>query len=118
MKMICSRTPKKLKSRRGETIAEVLVSLLISAVALVMLASMITVSTNMISKNETRMDTYYRANNELTTNTDSADGAVAAAHEGNVGYYPSEGEDAFRSVQVKYRAHSLGEEQIVAYWKK
>jgi len=59
------RILRKVKSRAGETIAEVLVALLISSVALVMLASMIASTTNMVTRSKDRMDDYYNANEEL-----------------------------------------------------
>ena len=52
----------KLNSRSGESIAEVLVALLISALALVMLASMITSSVDLVTKSRQTMDAYYRKN--------------------------------------------------------
>ena len=59
------RVKDKLKSRRGDSIAEVLVALLISAVALVMLASMITTSTNLIRKSGAHLADYYQADSAL-----------------------------------------------------
>ena len=59
------RILRKVKSRAGETIAEVLVALLISSVALVMLASMIASTTNMVTQSKSKMEAYYAANEEL-----------------------------------------------------
>ncbi len=56
---------EKLRSRRGDSIAEVLVALLISAVALVMLASMIADSSRLILRSRDRMAEYDAANNAL-----------------------------------------------------
>ncbi len=58
---------KKLKAQAGESIAEVLIALLISSVALVMLASMISSTQSMVSKSKTKMSAYYQANNALET---------------------------------------------------
>ena len=58
---------KKLKSTRGDSIAEVLVALLISAVALVMLASMIMTSSRLITSSKTLMKDYYDASQALVT---------------------------------------------------
>lgn len=55
----------KLKSGKGESIAEVLVSLLISSLALVMLASMINSSSRIIQSSKVNMESYYSANNKL-----------------------------------------------------
>ena len=56
----------KLKSRAGDSLAEVLIALLISALAIVMLANMIVVSTTMVNRSKDYFDTYYKANNVLS----------------------------------------------------
>jgi len=63
--MIINKTLKKLKSQAGETIAEVLVALLISSVALIMLASMISSTNSMVTKSKNTMKDYYDANENL-----------------------------------------------------
>lgn len=65
---------RKLKNRKGESIGEVLVSLLISALALVMLASMITSSSRMIQSSKVKLQDYYVANNALETRTGTNSG--------------------------------------------
>ncbi|MBQ8110359.1 MAG: hypothetical protein IJ124_09405 [Clostridia bacterium] len=49
----------KLKSVSGESIGETLISLLISALALVMLAGAISSASNIINNSKTAMETYY-----------------------------------------------------------
>ncbi len=67
MKKFFSRIGKKLKGRRGDSIAEVLIALLISSVALVMLASMISSSSSMIDSSRKNIESYYsKASDELT----------------------------------------------------
>ncbi len=61
------RIMRKLQSVSGETVAEVLISLLISALALAMLATMIQASSNMITTSKTKMKEYYTQNNILGT---------------------------------------------------
>ena len=56
---------KKLKSNHGESIAEVLVALLISSLALVMLASMISTTASLTLRSKDRMTDYYKANTIL-----------------------------------------------------
>ena len=56
---------EKLRSRRGDSIAEVLVAVLISAVALVMLASMITSSSRLITRSKDKMEEYYEKSSAL-----------------------------------------------------
>lgn len=50
---------KCLRSQAGETIAEVLVALLVSALALTMLATMITSTVKMVDIGKTKMSQYY-----------------------------------------------------------
>ena len=69
---MCEKLTKKIKSRAGETIAEVLIALLISSLALVMLASMISATQSMVAKSEKKMSEYYDANDVLE-NLDSDD---------------------------------------------
>ena len=64
------RVKNKLGSNAGESLAETLVALLISALAIVMLAGVISASSNIITKSEKKLEVYYGANNELTTLSD------------------------------------------------
>ena len=61
----------KLKSTAGETIAEVLIALLISSLALVMLAAMINASSNMILKTQKTMNSYYEGFETLAKQSDT-----------------------------------------------
>ena len=56
---------KKLKSTSGESIAETLVAVLISAFALLMLAGTINTASNLITKGQDSMEKYYEESNEL-----------------------------------------------------
>ena len=58
-KRITERIRGKLSSKKGDSIAEVLIALLISSLALVMLASMINSSANMIISSKKKMNSYY-----------------------------------------------------------
>ena len=53
------RVLKKLRGNAGESIAETLVALLISALALVMLAGAVSAASNIISKSNEKMNEYY-----------------------------------------------------------
>ena len=55
----------KLQSRVGETLAEVLIALLVSTLALMILAGMISSTTNVVKASEQKMDEYYTANGKL-----------------------------------------------------
>ena len=59
----------KLRSKRGETIAETLIAVLIAAVALVLLASLITTSSKLIRESRDKLDAYYTKNNTLNAFT-------------------------------------------------
>ena len=105
------RTAKrKLLDRRGDSIGEVLVSLLISAVALVMLASMIAASTSLIMSSREKPEAYYQENNNLTRFVDGA-----SVSTGKLVY--TAGSDTVEIPSVHYRSNALGGKTIVAYWK-
>ena len=59
----------KLRGRLGESIAETLIALLISALALMMLAGAITAASNVLSKSKNSMNTY---------NTETLSGVIGA----------------------------------------
>lgn len=63
--MVESLINRKISNQRGETIAETLVALLISAVALVMLASMISSSSSMITRARNRLSVYYEKTDKM-----------------------------------------------------
>ena len=63
---------KKLSGNQGDSIAEVLIALLISSLALVMLASMITSSSKMIISSKTKMEEYYSSSGALASPATSA----------------------------------------------
>lgn len=55
----------KLKSKKGETITETLVSVLIAAAAMILFASMITSSQRILKKSESIMDAYYKGETKM-----------------------------------------------------
>lgn len=55
----------KLKSKKGETITETLVSVLIAAAAMILFASMITSSQRILKKSESIMNDYYAGEAEM-----------------------------------------------------
>ena len=70
-----NRIRKKLKSEAGESIAEVLIALLIAALALTMLASVISSSANIINNSKKKLSDYYAANEELSAEKQAATGS-------------------------------------------
>lgn len=55
----------KLKSKKGETITETLVSVLIAAAAMILFASMITSSQRILQKSENIMNAYYAGETKM-----------------------------------------------------
>ena len=58
---------KKLYGNAGESLAETLIAVLLIAVALTMLASMISATSSLIKKSEDTMDRYYTESEKLET---------------------------------------------------
>ena len=56
---------KRLKNNSGESITEVLVALLISALALVLLAGMINASSNLITNSKDKISSYVEKENSI-----------------------------------------------------
>lgn len=107
---------KKIKSTKGESIGEVLIALLISSLALVLLASMITSSSTMIKNSRAKMSRYYFQNDILTKQSGSAsDGSISFKLSGSAVNYPLvNASDA--AINVKYYINSESTE-VVSYGK-
>ena len=82
------KAQRKIRQQSGETIAETLVALLISSIALMMLASMISATVNLVTKSETKMGEYYTENAKLE-NSETSDKTLTIS-------ITSEGEDGIR----------------------
>lgn len=67
---------KKLNSQAGETITEVLVSLLIAALALTMLAGMISSTVSLVTRSKETMNRYYEGNAKLEQHSDGEPATV------------------------------------------
>lgn len=61
------RIIKKMRGKVGESIGETLVALLISSLALLMLAGAISASTRVITASKAAMQAYYEENNKIAT---------------------------------------------------
>ncbi len=79
-----TRIMKKLRSKAGESIAEVMIAILVIAVASVLLAGMITGTNHMVTTSKIKMDEYYEANTALETFTVPEGSSHAVSSEGNV----------------------------------
>jgi len=77
MRDMMKRASRKLKSRAGESIGETLVALLISALALVMLAGAISATGRMITTSDKQMGKYYDGDKGIVART-SSDGTLSS----------------------------------------
>ena len=104
---------KKLNSQAGESIAETLVSLLIAALALVMLAGAMSASTNIVIRSRDKLDGYYDANEQPS-------GIVKKASGGKTGEMTISGSGvATQSIGVYYFTNDkLGKLPVVSYKNK
>ena len=93
---------KKLKSRAGESIAEVLIALLVSSIGLVMLASMISTSGSIIKKSRDALEHYYEDANWSNANGEVT---IAIAEAGEVEIKPT----------VTFYTGTLGTKDVVYY---
>ena len=101
---------KKINSQAGESIAETLVSLLIAALALVMLAGAMSASTNIVIRSREKLNSYYDAN-ELNN------GIVKMASGGSAGKIILSG-GVNQSINVYYFTNDkLGKMTVVSYKK-
>ena len=100
----------KLKSQAGETIGETLVALLISALALTMLAGAISTAAKLITKSETVMETYYDGITSL--GNPNAEGlSIAFSDEVKL-----IGDSTSGSIGVKFaKNEAFGSKPIIAY---
>ena len=65
--MLAKKTYFKAACQKGETLVETLVSLLISSLALLMLATMVSASAYTIKKSNDRINKYYESNNDISS---------------------------------------------------
>jgi len=68
MKRLKARIAAKLKGNAGESLSEVLISLLIAALAMTMLAYAISSTSRIVTRSKDKMEKYYLANEGVTTN--------------------------------------------------
>ncbi len=127
MKKLKSCLSKKLKGNAGESIAEVLIALLIAALALTMLASVITTAARTITRNKKQMDAYYAANEWLTAHAASVTDTWTVTVKDAVSKNAINLTGATSSVTVNYQVNDVvGEKNndgkfegipVVAFWK-
>lgn len=105
MKKFVTAAAHRLRGKGGESIAEVLIAVLISAVAMVMLASMIITAGKLVSDSRTKLTAYY-AQNEALTKRESGSSATAVL---------KKDEDSI-SYPVHY-LYNTEDTKVIVYWK-
>lgn len=113
----------KLKSQGGETLAEVLIALLISALALTMLAGIISASGKIVLGSMDKMKTYLQAENQIVSY--DAEDPVSSAEGTITLHIKKNGADAtYRLTEqntgtavdiVFYKSDVLGKIPVVSY---
>lgn len=104
---------KKLRQQRGESIAETLIGLLISSLALLMLAGAITTATRIITQSKNVMRNYYEKNNDMIEEKNSGSSGTLVLSEKNAS--GTEG-DISKSFSVKYyKNEMLGNYPVISY---
>ena len=108
-----SRMRAKLRSRAGESISETMVSVLIAALALVMLAGAVSTASHVITDSKDKLDDYYAENEKIIRMSDDA---VRLTDGANIKI--SCGEDAWDSVAVTYYVNNTFSADPVITYKK
>ena len=123
-KKLRERAAARLKSNAGETLAEVLISMLIAALALTMLASVISSTARVINRSKEKMNEYYAASDALAKRSG---GGLTSVSNGDLGitiYITTPSEDKEKiglKAGVTYVYSGLqyelsGGKPITAYW--
>ena len=79
-----NRAAQKLKSRSGETISELLIALLISSLALTMLAGMITAASRIVRNSMKSMENYVEHENLIVSRPDVVPPEIITKVEGTL----------------------------------
>ncbi len=104
---------KKLKNRRGETIAETLVALTIAAIGLVLLASMIQSSSNMIKTSNQQVKRYMAEENRIAVQSAfEASGGTGGESGGESGGTETGTDGSFGTVQINLKEGGVTGQKI------
>ena len=105
---------KHMQSQSGETMVETLVSILISALALVMLATLIGTSVNLVRNSRDRMTDYYEAESEMNGASPSS-----KSGEGSVSFsVPLEVDSAGEPNPITVDVYAMEGTSGIAYYEK
>lgn len=112
MKKLKLKITSRLKGRSGESIAEVLIALLIAALAMTMLVTAISSTTKIITQSKAKMTSYYDENSGLSSHTGGTSGSVNFKVDGDVKFLTT-GND----VAVAYETNDeVANKPVIAYW--
>ena len=101
---------KKLKSHSGESIGETLVALLISALALVMLAAAVSAASGIVIRSRNKLDDYYKENETGVI------GMTASGESGSITIKDGSGSIEDQSGNVTYyKNDEFGKKTVIAY---
>ncbi|MBQ9544901.1 MAG: hypothetical protein IJV00_07230 [Clostridia bacterium] len=103
------RTPKilkKLKDVRGESLSEILIALLVSSLAIVLLAGMINASSTMISNSREKVADYVSADRSVVEQNGSSETGTVSIKEGSETITLTDGAG---SITVVYYSNSENE---------
>ena len=104
---------QKLRSRAGESISEVLIAMLVSALGLAMLAGVISTSVRIINNSKTTMKTFIQNENALEQRESSEyDGLLTVSVDGAPIKLTGESAD---KITVSYTNRSIGRKTVVSY---
>lgn len=110
-----SKAIKKLHSQAGETIAETLLALLVSALAMVMLAGAISTAARLINRSETVMQAYYEGLNKLGTPNTAGISISLTDSDNAVVYFPGS-DRVSASISVNYAMNdAFNNRPVIAY---
>lgn len=119
---IRKRILRSLRNQKGETLLELLFSLLISSLAMLILASMIVASTNIIKRGNVILGDYISAENEMVKNTSTPEpGAASIWPDGSTAAqkltdYDPDSDHGQVSVNY-YTNNKLGGKLVISYEK-
>lgn len=99
------RVAQKLRSRAGESIGETLIALLISSLALLMLAGAISTTTRIVTHSNETMDNYYAADRNLANRSSGETMSVTL----------SDGENTWNYSVNTYENATFATRRVIAY---
>lgn len=101
---------KKLRSRAGETISETLLSVLVGALALVMLAGAVSAASGVITKSREKLNTYYNTTETVISKVYGKENLTAGT------VTVKSGETKTAEVSVRYAVNDVfGSTPVVVY---